>query len=190
MKRIPLTSWHFVLILAAVVLFLTGRNNPSNSQTETLAPTWEVYFSPHGGATSAIVKTLDQARKSILVQAYSFTSVPIASALVRARRRGVEVQVILDKSQRTDKNSSIGFLTYSGIVTIVDAAHNIAHNNVMIVDGEILITGSFNFTKAAEERNAENLLIIHSKQLAATFLENWRIHRRHSTPWSQPRVRK
>ena len=84
MKATKLTFWHFVLILAAVVLFLTDRNGPSVTQTETSALTWEVYFSPRGGATSAIVRTLDQAAESILVQAYSFTLAPIASALVRA----------------------------------------------------------------------------------------------------------
>ena len=70
-------------------------------------------------------------------------------------------------------------------MTFVDAAHAIAHNKVMILDDEIVITGSFNFTKAAEERNAENLLIIRSKELAARFLANWRIHQTHSDPCSQ-----
>ena len=183
MKRIPLTSWHFLFILAAVVLLLTGRNHPFNSQTETPAPTWDVYFSQHGGATSAIIKILDQAKKSILVQAYSFTSARIASALVRAHNRGVDVQVILDRCQRTEKYSSADLLTNAGIKTLIDPAHSIAHNKVMIVDGQAVLTGSFNFTKAAEERNAENLLIIYSKRLAIRFAENWRAHQRHSMPF-------
>ncbi len=185
MKPTKITSWHFILILAAVVLFLTGRNHPSNSQTETLAATWDVYFSPQGGATSAIVKSLDQARKSILVQAYSFTSVPIASALVSARRRGVDVQVILDKSQRTQKYSCADFLVRSGIKTYIDASHAIAHNKVMIIDNQFVVTGSFNFSKAAEEANAENVLIIQNVDLAARFLVNWRIHHVHSALHSQ-----
>jgi phosphatidylserine/phosphatidylglycerophosphate/cardiolipin synthase-like enzyme len=185
MKTTRVTSWHFALILAAAVLFLTGRNHPSNSQTETLAPTWEVYFSPHGGATSAIIKSLDQAGKSILVQAYSFTSVPVASALVRARRRGVDVHVILDKSQRTQKYSCADLLVHSGIKTYIDASHAIAHNKVMIIDSQFILTGSFNFSKAAEEANAENVLIIQEVDLAARFLANWRIHQTHSDPYSQ-----
>ena len=180
MKRTYLTSWHFALILSAVVLFLTGRNHLSNFQTETLAPTWEVYFSPHRGATSAIVRTLDEANKSILVQAYSFTSAPIASALVRAHKRGADVQVILDRCQRTEIYSSADFLTNAGIKTLIDPAHAIAHNKVMIVDGQTVLTGSFNFTKAAEERNAENLLRICSNQLAIRYADNWRAHQRHS----------
>ena len=63
----------------------------------------EVYFSPHGGCTDAIVKQLDAARETVLVQAYTFTSAPIAKALMEAHKRGVKVQVILDKSQRTTR---------------------------------------------------------------------------------------
>jgi len=183
MKTIRLTSWHFVLILAAIVLFVTGRNSPSAPQTQAPVPSWQVYFSPHGGATSAIVSALDQARESIWVQAYSFTSSPIAEALVRAHSRGVAVRVILDRSQRTKKYSAADFLANSAVLTKIDAAHAIAHNKVMIIDSRIVVPGSFNFTDAAEERNAENLLIIRSKELAAKYVDNWRIHQRHSTPF-------
>jgi phosphatidylserine/phosphatidylglycerophosphate/cardiolipin synthase-like enzyme len=142
MKTTKLTSSHFALILAAVVLFLTDRDSPSASQGEIPPPNWQAYFSPHGGATSAIIKSLDQAKKSILVQAYSFTSVPIASALVRACRRGVDVHVILDKSQRTQKYSCTDLLVHSGIKTYIDASHAIAHNKVMIIDNQFILTGS------------------------------------------------
>lgn len=72
-------------------------------------PAWEVYFSPHGGCTDAIIREVTKAKSTLLIQAYSFTSAPIAKAVVNARRRGVKVQVILDKSQRTDKYSSATF---------------------------------------------------------------------------------
>ncbi|HCA81727.1 MAG TPA: phospholipase D family protein, partial [Bacteroidetes bacterium] len=81
-------------------------------------------------------------------------------------------------------------LAGAGISVFIDHVHAIAHNKVMIIDNESIITGSFNFSKAAEERNAENILIIQNKQLAAKFLENWRIHQRHSTLYSQPRAPK
>jgi phosphatidylserine/phosphatidylglycerophosphate/cardiolipin synthase-like enzyme len=151
-------------------------------QTTNPIPSWQVYFPPRGGATSAIVQTLDKAKSSVLVQAYSFTSEPIAEALVRAHARGVEVQVLLDKSQRTQKHTAADLLIRAGIPVFIDASHAIAHNKVMIVDNESVITGSFNFTKAAEERNAENLLTIYSKQLAARYTANWQIHQLHSTP--------
>jgi len=140
----------------------------------------EVYFSPNNGATDAIVREIDRARSEILVQAYSFTSVPIAKALLKAHRRGVKVRAILDKSQKTQKYSSASFLTNSGIPTYIDDKHAIAHNKIIIIDRAVVITGSFNFTKAAEEKNAENLLIIRSKELAKPYLENWQRHREHS----------
>jgi phosphatidylserine/phosphatidylglycerophosphate/cardiolipin synthase-like enzyme len=140
----------------------------------------EVYFSPNNGATDAIVREIDRARSEILVQAYSFTSAPIAKALLKAHRRGVKVRAILDKSQKTQKYSSASFLTNSGIPTYIDDKHAIAHNKIIIIDRAVVITGSFNFTKAAEEKNAENLLIIRSQELAKPYLENWQRHRDHS----------
>jgi phosphatidylserine/phosphatidylglycerophosphate/cardiolipin synthase-like enzyme len=144
------------------------------------SPTWEVYFSPKGGATDAIIRELNKAQTTVLVQAYSFTSAPIAKALLNAHKRGVKVEVILDKSQRTDQYSSATFLHNQGITVKIDVQHTIAHNKVMIIDGETVITGSFNFTKAAEENNAENLLVIHDKKLAERYIKNWREHEKHS----------
>ena len=142
-------------------------------QKATQSGTIAVYFSPHGGATDAINHWIENAKESILVQAYSFTSVPIADALIRARKRGVKVQVLLDRSQRTQKYSTVDLLISAGLPTLIDAAHAIAHNKVIIIDNEVVITGSFNFTKAAEERNVENLLIIRSKELAYQYARNW-----------------
>ena len=67
-----------------------------------------------------------------------------------------------------------------GIHTLIDAEHAIAHNKIMIIDKETVITGSFNFTKAAEEKNAENLLILKSKELAKLYIDNWNKHKKHS----------
>lgn len=148
------------------------------------SPVVQVYFSPRGGCTDAAVHTIDRAQSQILVQAYSFTSAPIAEALVRAHRRGVSVQVILDKSQRSEKYSSATFLANAGIPTLIDAKHAIAHNKIMIVDNHTVITGSFNFTKAAEESNAENLLVIQDASLAAQYANNWRAHSQHAEPYA------
>ena len=98
-----------------------------------------------------MVKELGKAKSTVLVQAYSFTSAPIAKALVDAHKRGVKVEVILDKSQKGEKYTSADFVLHAGIPTKIDAKHAIAHNKIMVIDGETVITGSFNFTKAAEE---------------------------------------
>ncbi len=140
----------------------------------------QVYFSPRGGAQTAIVDAIGQARESIYVQAYSFTSAPIAKSLVDAARRGVKVVVILDKSQRSERYTGATFLRNEGIPVYIDDKHAIAHNKVMVIDGDEVVTGSFNFTKAAEEKNAENLLIIKDAGLAKLYMENWKNHREHS----------
>jgi phosphatidylserine/phosphatidylglycerophosphate/cardiolipin synthase-like enzyme len=141
-----------------------------------------VCFTPGGNCTDLTINALGDAKISILVQAYSFTSAPIAKTLLDGHKRGVPVQVILDKSQRTEKYSSADFLANQGVPTMIDAEHAIAHNKVMILDGETVITGSLNFTKAAQEKNAENVLIIRDQALAAQYTQNWQAHVQHSQP--------
>jgi phosphatidylserine/phosphatidylglycerophosphate/cardiolipin synthase-like enzyme len=85
--------------------------------------------------TRAIIKELEKAKATILVQAYSFTSAPIAKALMNVYKGG-KVEVILDKSQTTERYSPATFLYNAGIPTKIDAQQAIAHNKVMVFDGE------------------------------------------------------
>jgi Phosphatidylserine/phosphatidylglycerophosphate/cardiolipin synthases and related enzymes len=173
----------FVVTVFLVFVFSTSSISlpPAHATDLTLNNTpARVYFSPHGGCTAAIVKELDNARSEILMEAYSFTSKDIASAILNAHKRGVHVEIILDKSNRSARYSSGDFTSHMGITTYINAAYAIAHNKIMIIDREIVITGSFNFTKAAEEKNAENLLILRNKDLAGLYLGNWENHREHS----------
>jgi phosphatidylserine/phosphatidylglycerophosphate/cardiolipin synthase-like enzyme len=95
------------------------------------------------------------------------------------------VQVIFDKSQRTEKYSEADFLKNEGIPTLIDDQHAIAHNKIMVLDGYVVLTGSFNFTKAAEENNAENLLVIVDPVLASQYIENWHAHEGHSEEYAR-----
>jgi phosphatidylserine/phosphatidylglycerophosphate/cardiolipin synthase-like enzyme len=169
--------WRFrlgaILVAVALALMPTPRAAPDE-------PAWQVYFSPTHGATKAVVDALAAAKATVLVQAYSFTSAPIAKALVEAHGRGVDVQVILDRKETGSRYSSADFVAHAKIVTLIDGAHAIAHNKVMVIDGLAVITGSFNFTTAAEQRNAENLLVIHDRALAARYTANWQAHAAHS----------
>jgi phosphatidylserine/phosphatidylglycerophosphate/cardiolipin synthase-like enzyme len=138
-----------------------------------------VSFSPKGGCTEMVVQELDAARAKIRVQAYSFTSAPIAKALLEAHKRGVDVAVLLDRSNEKDKYSSADFLHNVGIPMRIDAQHAIAHNKIIIIDDKTVLTGSFNFTKQAEESNAENLLVLQDPALAQRYTENWELHAAH-----------
>ena len=155
------------------------------------APTWaseppaplppiDVYFSPKGGCTDAILKELKAAKSTVLVQAYWFTSEVIAKALVEAHQRGVKVEVILDRSRTEIDNDQAAFIVRNDVPTFIDDKHTTAHSKVIIVDGRVVVTGSFNFTQQAEEENVENLLVIRDKAIAEKFTANWKAHVKHS----------
>ena len=151
----------------------------------TYQPTVQVWFSPNGGCTEAVVTAIENAKKTILVQAYSFTSAPIAKALVNAHKRGVEIGIILDKSQTSEKYSSADFVAHAEIPVWIDRKHSIAHNKIMVIDSETVITGSFNFTLNAESHNAENLVIMHGdSNLAKRYTLNWKEHLAHSEEYA------
>jgi phosphatidylserine/phosphatidylglycerophosphate/cardiolipin synthase-like enzyme len=118
MKRIPLPLF---LVLFVFLPACRAQEVPQEGQQPQSLPPIKVYFSPKGGCTEAAVKEINAAKATILVQAYSFTSVPIAKALVDAHKRGVQIQVILDKSQRSEKYSSADFVLHAGIPTYIDA---------------------------------------------------------------------
>ncbi|WP_196600495.1 phospholipase D family nuclease [Pectinatus frisingensis] len=146
----------------------------SHSNIVNATGTIEVAFSPNGAATDTVIKAINEAKESIKVQAYSFTSAPIAKALLNAQKRGIDVKIILDKSQETAKYSSATFFANNNVPVKIDHDFAIAHSKVMIIDDVNVITGSFNFTKAAQEKNAENVLVIRgNKELAKYYLENW-----------------
>lgn len=145
------------------------------------APEVSVHFSPKGGCTDAVVQELKHARKEILVQAYSFTSKPIAQALIEAKTRGVHVDIVLDKSNEQETYTELGHIIEQGMAPHIDAHHAIAHNKIIIIDGRTLITGSFNFTQQAETENAENLMIIKGyRSLVKAYHQNFATHKAHA----------
>lgn len=135
---------------------------------------YEVFFPPKTKCLPRIIKLIDGAKKSVYLQCYSFTSKPIAIALLRAKRRGVQVEIITDKSQIKANGSIVARLHAKKIPVFVDHRVAIAHNKTMIIDGRIVLTGSYNWTNAAEKRNAENLVIFYNHAgLVKDYTENW-----------------
>lgn len=157
--------------LAAIVLF--GR-----------ALATEVYFSPNGGAQAALVQEVGQARSEIRVMSYQMTSKHVEEALVAAQARGVDVRVIVDRSQRRATASGAqyccAYKLAAAVPTQLDAKHPIQHNKVIVIDRQTVITGSFNFSNAAEKANAENMLVLRDAALAQKYLDNWKLHSTHS----------
>lgn len=152
--------------------------------------TIEFAFTPGDDATGLLVRAIDAARSQVRVQAFSFTHEQIARALTRAHRRGVDVQVLVDPEQaELIDHNVVGRLVEGKVMVFADGEHSAAHNKIVLIDARdeqpVLVTGSFNFTFAAQYRNAENMLVIRgNRELARAYLENWERHRAHSVPFN------
>jgi phosphatidylserine/phosphatidylglycerophosphate/cardiolipin synthase-like enzyme len=147
----------------------------------TPTPAHSVHFSPKGGCTDVVVSEIQSARFEVLVLAYSFTSKPIAQALVEAKKRGIQVEIVLDHSNETESYSDLHFFIDEGLAPTIDPHHAIAHNKIMIIDRRTVITGSFNFTNQAENENAENLLVLKNyPDLARAYRLNFTAHKEHA----------
>ena len=151
--------------------------------------TVQAAFTPGDDVGKLIADAIDTAHHQVLVQTFSFTHRRIADALIAAKRRGVEVKVIADKDQtHRIPTSLISKIAAEGVPVFTDSDHTSAHNKVIVIDADspdvTLITGSFNFTHAAQYRNAENVLLIRGNAaLADLYVQNWYRHYKHSQPY-------
>lgn len=139
---------------------------------------WNVCFTPNLKCQQLIIKELDASKHSIFVQAYSFTDPQITDALIRAKKRNVDINILLDKSNA--RNRLLPLLLNNDINVHIDAPSGIAHNKIIIIDEKVLITGSYNFSKAAYRRNTENLLIIRNTEMIEQYLQNYHKRRQQS----------
>lgn len=133
----------------------------------------QVYFSPDDGAAAHLVDTLQSAEESIYFLTFSLTSDPISQALLDAHRRGLDVAGVIEKGQSDNAGSDYQGLLDAGIDVRLDTNPANMHHKVMIIDGQVVITGSYNFSRSAEERNDENVLVIENKGLAAAYMQEF-----------------
>ena len=180
------------------------RSFPARSgiRRQTRQPSWQdgtrytsrdgtvqAAFTPGNDSAKLIADAIDAAQHQVLVQAFSFTHRKIADALIAAGRRGVDVKVISDKDQiHRIQTSLISKMAADGVPVFTDSAHDSAHNKVIVIDAgsptATLITGSFNFTHAAQYKNAENVLVIKGNTaLTDLYRKNWQHHYEHSRPY-------
>lgn len=151
----------------------------------------EVLFTPWDDAEGALLRVIQQARRSIHIQAYTFSSRNIGWALGEAKKRGVLVEMLTDREQATrNEHSLVNTLHDVGIPIWFEVRYAAAHNKVILIDAEgpdpVVVTGSYNFTFSAQARNAENLVILRGNApLARLYLDNWRRHRQDAVPYSR-----
>jgi phospholipase D len=161
--------------LALVFVLLASRFALADEPTVCFVPS-------ETSCTDIVVAQIAAATTSLYIQAYGFTSTPIEQAIVDAYKRGVHVEVILDRSNESSKYSGLKLMKSAHVPTTIDSAHAISHNKVMVINEETVITGSFNFTTSAQKHNAENLIVMHDAIVAKEYLDNWKFHRAHAKP--------
>jgi len=171
-----------LLILIPLTLLGCDRSSSSDGSATPAASQdgVSVYFSPGTDCGQLIIDKVRMAQKHVYVQAYSFTSDRIAKALVEVHKRGVDVKVILD-DDKADKKSEADYLVRKGIDTYLDSKHEKAHSKVILIDGQTVVTGSFNFSDKDEEKKADNVVLIEGKpKIVDAYEESFRAHLGHS----------
>ncbi len=176
-----------IRLLVAVSIFVAGvlsypvllKHNFLYVPPEVIVPvaapvvpeSLDVCFTPKQSCLPKVIKAIDNAKSSIVLLGYSFTSKPITQALIKAKNRGVKVRMILDHSQRSQKYSMqvIDLLLTEKIPIRFDHSVKIAHNKIIVLDGKQTVTGSYNWTHSAEFKNAENLVFINSPKVAQQY---------------------
>lgn len=131
---------------------------------------FEIYFSPDDGVQDRVLDLINGANREVTLLAFAITSDPISNALLNAVDREVEVRGVVESSQIRIMGSDVSMLLDGGVDLRFDKNYNLMHHKVVIIDSSIVLLGSYNFTRSAEEDNDENLLIIHDPALAEQFL--------------------
>ncbi len=128
--------------------------------TIAFASNIEVGFSPEQTSLPLVLKTINSAKSSICMATYSFTSKPIAQALINAKNRGVKIKIVSDQKGNSGKYTATTFLANQGLDVRLNGNYAIMHNKFIVVDNQTLETGSFNYTDAAVKKNAENVIVM------------------------------
>jgi phosphatidylserine/phosphatidylglycerophosphate/cardiolipin synthase-like enzyme len=129
----------------------------------------EVCYSPGGNCANRVIYWIDRANSTIHILIYSFTLDTITAALVKAKGRGLDVKVVMDNQQAAGQGSEYQALLNAGIQVRLDRRSADMHDKVAIIDRQIVITGSFNWSAAANNENNENLLVIQNQAWAAKY---------------------
>lgn len=169
-NRLPIPGWLAASILCAISICCHAQPEPIPANAS-----FEAGFSPGQSALQTVLSGINSAQKQILVAAYSFSSKPIAKALVAAQRRGVNVFVVADMTDNSKGYTATTFLANEGIPVRLNGRYAILHSKFMVIDGAHLQLGSFNYSAAAVDRNEENVLLLRNvAPLAQQYTTEWK----------------
>lgn len=170
MRTIPMTiAAGYALIAASAVALPAYAQAPSGG-----SPELTTCFTPGQDCESVIVQQIDNAKSEVLLQIYKFSNKAIVAATKRAQDRGVKIRMILDDALEKRDTRMLQRLSSTGVDFRIDDQVKTAHNKVIVIDKRTVITGSFNFTQSANNKNAENIIIIEgSQKVADDYTRNW-----------------
>lgn len=156
------------LLTGLVLGLVLGVSIPVNVHEVDEPQIIGIYFSPKGGCEEAVLTWISKANSSVHIIIYSFTLDTVGDALVEAHERGIEVKVVFEKSQ-ISQYSEYQKLRDAGIEVRNDTNSKLMHNKVMVVDGNVVLTGSFNWSSNAQNYNDENLIVVRSSPVANSY---------------------
>lgn len=151
-----------------------GSISAPRAATEILGTPVQVLFSPDDRPESELVNLLDTAQTDVEFLAFSFTSNPLGEGLMRADEAGVRVRGVMDEDQASSNiGSELPAFRSAGLDVRLDGNPGQMHEKVFIIDGEVVVLGSYNFSRGANESNDENLLVVHSPLIASLFADEF-----------------
>ena len=138
-------------------------------------PAYELGFSPKGESLKVVLHGIADAKASILVAAYSFTSKPVSEALLAAHKRGVKVAVVADQKGNFGRYTAVNFLANHKVPVRQNGRYAILHHKFMVIDGTAVQLGSFNYSASAVDKNAENILLLKDVPgIATKYAAEWK----------------
>jgi len=150
---------------------LSATPNPTVTLDGTRVDT---YFSPDDHVLTALYKLLSESESSIYFLAFSFTSNELGEIVRTKAEDGLDIKGVMDKEQvASNTGTEYDPFRQAGLDVRIDGNDGQMHHKVFIVDGRIVVLGSYNFSRSAEERNDENILIIYNAQVAEFFLQEF-----------------
>ncbi len=143
--------------------------NQGAADTELLSP--ESHFSPSEGCPQRIIQLLSAARTDLDICVFTITDDRLAESILEAHARGVAVRIITDNEKAFDQGSDVERLQAAGVQLKVDQTPFHMHHKFALVDRQLLLTGSYNWTRGAARDNLENFIITSERRLVEPFLE-------------------
>jgi phospholipase D len=170
---------NYYLIIVFIVGYFIGieHNNFKLNEWKTSYITKEdsinICFAPNNGCDELIAREISKANQNIYVQAFSFTSDIIFKAILDKKQEGLDVKILVDKTASDATGSKIPAFKKHGIEVRIDKVKQFAHNKIILIDDNVVITGSYNFTNSAEKKNSENVVMINDREISKIYHENW-----------------